>query len=179
MSRHRVPKIAKVERISPSDVMAEPSHRARRGAIEKGFETLASRTSRLIGSSWSFGTAALVIIAWAVTGPIFHYSDTWQLVINTGTTIVTFLMVFLLQHTQNKDGMAIQLKLNELIAAVEGASNRMIDIEELGEEDLLDIKERYQTLVDEVSRLHEERSSVSVQINDRERHPQPHPHPRA
>jgi low affinity Fe/Cu permease len=152
--------------------MAEPSQRARRGAIEKGFETLASRTSRLIGSSWSFGTAVLVILAWAVTGPIFNYSDTWQLVINTGTTIVTFLMVFLLQHTQNKDGMAIQLKLDELIAAVEGASNRMIDIEELGEEDLLDIKERYQSLVDEVSRLHQERSAVSVDIDERGPRPQ-------
>jgi low affinity Fe/Cu permease len=152
--------------------MAEPSQRARRGAIEKGFETLASRTSRLIGSSWSFGTAVLVILAWAVTGPIFNYSDTWQLVINTGTTIITFLMVFLLQHTQNKDGMAIQLKLDELIAAVEGASNRMIDIEELGEEDLLDIKERYQSLVDEVSRLHQERSAVSVDIDERGPRPQ-------
>jgi low affinity Fe/Cu permease len=152
--------------------MAEPSQRARRGAIDKGFETLASRTSRLIGSSWSFGTAVLVILAWAVTGPIFNYSDTWQLVINTGTTIITFLMVFLLQHTQNKDGMAIQLKLDELIAAVEGASNRMIDIEELGEEDLLDIKERYQSLVDEVSRLHQERSAVSVDIDERGPRPQ-------
>jgi low affinity Fe/Cu permease len=173
MSRHRVPKAIVPTKVSPSSILAEPSQRARRGSIEKGFESLASRTSRLIGSSWSFGSAVLVILFWAITGPLFHYSDTWQLVINTGTTIITFLMVFLLQHTQNKDGMAIQLKLDELIAALEGASNRMIDIEDLGEEELLDIKERYQTLVDEVARLHEERAAVSVKIDQREPRPQP------
>jgi low affinity Fe/Cu permease len=164
---NRLP-MAEFEHISPSSIREEQLTRPRRGRVERGFEALASRTSRLIGSSWSFGLAALVIVVWALTGPLFHYSDTWQLVINTGTTIITFLMVFLLQHTQNKDGMAIQLKLDELLATIEGASNRMIDIEELDEADLLDIKERYQKLVDEVSRLHEERSSMKVQINERQ-----------
>src|SRR5262249_10306023 len=82
----------------------------------------------------AFGAASGIVIVWAILGPLFHYSDTWQLVINTGTTIVTFLMVFLIQRTQNKDSLAIQLKLNELVAAVEGASNRLIDVEDLSEE---------------------------------------------
>src|SRR3954464_14906488 len=98
------------------------------------------RSSRLAtlwtGSSWAFATAVLVIVTWLATGPLFHYSDTWQLVINTGTTIVTFLMVFLIQRAQNKDALAIQLKLNELVAAMEGASNRLIDVEDLSEAEL-------------------------------------------
>jgi len=89
------------------------------------------------GSSWAFAIAALVIVVWLVTGPIFHYSDTWQLVINTGTTVVTFLMVFLIQRSQNKDSLAIHLKLNELVAAVHGASNRLIDVEALTEAELV------------------------------------------
>jgi low affinity Fe/Cu permease len=88
------------------------------------------------GSSWAFGAAAAVIIVWLVTGPLFHFSDTWQLVINTGTTVVTFLMVFLIQRAQNKDSLAIQLKLNEIVAAIPGASNRLIDVEALNEADL-------------------------------------------
>jgi low affinity Fe/Cu permease len=88
------------------------------------------------GSSWAFAVAALVILVWLVTGPVFHYSDTWQLVINTGTTVVTFLMVFLIQRAQNKDSLAIQLKLNELVAAMGGASNRLIDVESLTETEL-------------------------------------------
>jgi low affinity Fe/Cu permease len=163
--------MAEPKKVAPGSIANEPAQRPRRGPIERRFELLASKTSRLIGSSWSFGSAVLAIVLWAATGPLFGYSDTWQLVINTGTTIITFLMVFLLQHTQNKDGMAIQLKLDELIAAVEGASNRMIDIEDLGEEDLLDLKERYQRLVDEVSRRHNPRSSTSV---DAQHHHRPH-----
>ncbi len=110
-------------------------------------ESLASHVTRWAGSSWGFGSAALIVLIWGVTGPIFHFSDTWQLVINTGTTIVTYLMVFLIQRTQNKDGMAIQLKLNELVAAIEGASNRLIDVEELSEEDLRTLHTHYQRLV--------------------------------
>src|SRR5262249_44893744 len=88
------------------------------------------------GSTSAFGWACAVIITWVATGPIFHYSDTWQLVINTGTTIVTFLMVFLIQRAQNKESLAVQLKLNELVAAISGASNRLIDVEDLSEEEL-------------------------------------------
>ena len=108
------------------------------------------RASRLVtewsGSSWAFGLAAAVILVWLLTGPIFKYSDTWQLVINTGTTIVTFLMVFLIQRSQNKESLAVQLKLNEIVAALTGASNRLIDVENLDEAELKQLHLFYQTL---------------------------------
>ena len=100
------------------------------------FENFANAATKFTGSSPAFIGAASIVILWAITGPIFKYSETWQLVINTGTIIITFLMVFLIQKAQNKDGKAIQLKLNELIAAHETASNRMVDIEDLTEEEL-------------------------------------------
>ena len=92
--------------------------------------------------------AALVIIVWLVTGPLFHFSDTWQLVINTGTTVVTFLMVFLIQRSQNKESLAVQLKLNEIVAAIQGASNRLIDIEALTEDELITLHAHYRSLVE-------------------------------
>jgi low affinity Fe/Cu permease len=113
----------------------------------KGLERFAGSVTHWAGSNKGFGTAATVILVWALTGPIFGFSDTWQLVINTGTTIVTFLMVFLIQRSQNKDGLAIQLKLNELVAAVEGASNHLIDVEDLSEEELEILKTHYRHLV--------------------------------
>jgi len=100
------------------------------------FERFANWATTATGSSAAFMIAFAVIIVWAVTGPLFHYSDTWQLVINTGTTVVTFLMVFLIQKSQNKDSKAIHLKLNELIASHQGTSNRMVNIEDLTEEEL-------------------------------------------
>ena len=100
------------------------------------FERFANWATIATGSSTAFIIAASVILIWIVTGPVFHYSDTWQLIINTGTTIVTFLMVFLIQKSQNKDSKAIHLKLNELLASHQGASNRMVDIEDLTEEEL-------------------------------------------
>jgi low affinity Fe/Cu permease len=109
---------------------------------------MAAAVTGWTGSSWGFGTALTVILVWAVTGPLFRWSDTWQLVINTGTTVVTFLMVFLIQRTQNKDGMAIQLKLNELVAAMQGASNRLIDIEDLSEMELKSLHAHYRKLVE-------------------------------
>jgi low affinity Fe/Cu permease len=110
------------------------------------FEKFAGFITRMTGSTPAFIIALLIVIAWAVTGPIFHYSETWQLVINTGTTIITFLMVFLIQKTQNKDSLAIQLKLNELIAAHEFASNRLVNIENMTEEDLKVIQRYYSIL---------------------------------
>jgi low affinity Fe/Cu permease len=107
------------------------------------FESAASSITKAVGSSSAFLIAVIVIVLWAVTGPIFHYSDTWQLVINTGTTIITFLMVFLIQQSQNKDSMAIQLKLNELIASDEKASNRLIVVEDLTQEELEILKKFY------------------------------------
>jgi low affinity Fe/Cu permease len=100
------------------------------------------------GSSLAFTLAVCVVLLWLVTGPFFRFSDTWQLVINTSTTIVTFLMVFLIQRSQNKDSLAIQLKLNELVAAVRGASNRLINIEDLSEEEVHTLQKHFQTLVE-------------------------------
>jgi len=107
------------------------------------FEKAAAAITKVTGSSTAFLVALAVIIIWGVTGPIFHYSDTWQLVINTGTTIITFLMVFIIQQSQNKDSLAIQLKLNELIACEERASNRLIDVEDLTQEELEILKKFY------------------------------------
>jgi low affinity Fe/Cu permease len=108
------------------------------------------RASRVVtewsGSSAAFALAAAIVLVWLLTGPIFQYSNTWQLVINTGTTIVTFLMVFLIQRSQNKESLAVQLKLNEIVAALEGASNRLIDVENLDEADLRQLHLFYKTL---------------------------------
>ena len=113
------------------------------------FSRMAKRTARATGQPAAFLLATLVIVAWAVTGPIFHYSDTWQLVINTGTTIITFLMVFLIQSTQNRDSEAMQIKLDELIRAVEGAHNALLNLEELDEQDLDSIRANYCKLAEE------------------------------
>jgi low affinity Fe/Cu permease len=110
------------------------------------FGRFAARCSHYLGSRWAFIAAIGIIVFWAITGPIFHYSDTWQLVINTGTTIVTFLMVFLIQNTQNRDARAIHLKLNELIHAVDKAKNRMIDVENLSDLELDELARTYETL---------------------------------
>ena len=107
------------------------------------FEKAAAAITKVTGSSTAFLVAVAVILVWAVTGPVFHYSDTSQLVINTGTTIITFLMVFIIQQSQNKDSLAIQLKLNELIACEERASNRLIDVEDLTQEELETLKKFY------------------------------------
>ena len=109
-------------------------------------ERMSTWATHRTGSSWAFAIAVAVILIWLATGPIFGFSDTWQLVINTGTTIVTFLMVFLIQQSQNKDTHAIELKLNELVAAMEGASNRLIDVESLSDEDLEILRRFYQQL---------------------------------
>lgn len=120
------------------------------------FERAAAQVTKLTGSSTVFFTALGLIILWAVTGPLFHFSDTWQLVINTSTTIITFLMVFVIQKTQNKDSIALQLKLNELIACEERASNRLIDVEDLTEEELETLKKFYVKL----ARLAKEESDL-------------------
>src|ERR1700757_2966347 len=110
------------------------------------FGRFASKASTYLGSRWSFAVAVLVIIVWAITGPLYHFSDTWQLVINTGTTIVTFLMVFLIQNSQNRDGRAINLKLNELIHAVDKAKDQMIDVENLSDLELDELAARYEKI---------------------------------
>ena len=113
------------------------------------FRKFAQSTAQAVGSSWAFMLSLIVIIAWAVTGPMFHYSDTWQLVINTSTTIITFLMVFLIQNTQNRDARAIHLKLDEIIKSIDQAHNEMIDIEHLSDDELQKLAEKYQKVREE------------------------------
>jgi len=136
-------------------------------AIGRTFEGFASAATRFTGSVPAFALAVGVIVVWGVTGPIFHFSDTWQLVINTGTTIVTFLMVFLIQQTQNKDGLAVQLKLNELVAALEGASNRLISVEDLTSEELAVLHDHYQQLAVRAKETMRTRESHSIDEAER------------
>jgi low affinity Fe/Cu permease len=110
-------------------------------------ERLSERVSIAAGGSTAFGIACATVVVWALTGPIFGYSDTWQLVINTGTTIVTFLMVFLIQRSQNKESLALQLKLNEIVSAITGASNRLIGVEQLSEAELATLHEHYENMM--------------------------------
>ncbi len=112
--------------------------------VSDAFRLFARRSSMLLGSAWAFGVAILIIVIWGVTGPAFHYSNTWQLIINTGTTIVTFLMVFLIQNTQNRDAKAAHLKLDEIIRALKGARNELIDLEKLADEDLTNLEKQFE-----------------------------------
>jgi low affinity Fe/Cu permease len=114
--------------------------------VSRRLEALARAITRFTGSTMGFALALGTIVAWGLTGPLFHFSDTWQLVINTGTTIVTFLMVFLIQRSQNKDSLALQLKLNEIVAALDGASNRLVNIEDLTEAELDVLHHHYDRL---------------------------------
>ncbi len=125
-----------------------PSNKTHSGKTSRTdwFGQFATRASSYVGSRWAFLASIGVVVVWAITGPIYRYSDTWQLVINTGTTIVTFLMVFLIQNTQNRDARAINLKLDELIHSIDKAKNQMIDIESLSDLDLDELSERYQKL---------------------------------
>jgi len=138
--------------------MSKPgtASRTRRGPAKKApadwFAQFATMASFYLGSRWAFAAAIAIIVVWLVAGPIYHYSDTWQLVINTGTTIVTFLMVFLIQNTQNRDARAINLKLNELIHAISTAQDQMIDIENLSDEELATLSLRYEKIRKECER---------------------------
>ena len=115
-------------------------------AIRDAFRIFAQRASIVVGTAWAFAVAILIILIWGATGPKFHYSDTWQLIINTGTTIVTFLMVFVIQNTQNRDAKAIHLKLDELIRAMKGARNKLVDLEELSDDELKKLAVEFQRL---------------------------------
>jgi low affinity Fe/Cu permease len=114
--------------------------------LSDAFRSFAQRSSILVGSAWAFGGAVLVILVWLITGPAFHFSDTWQLIINTATTIITFMMVFLIQNTQNRDAKAMQLKLDELIRALKDARNQLVDLEELSDDDLKKLEEQFRQL---------------------------------
>ena len=120
--------------------------------VGDALEKLARWVTEWTGGSWAFAVALATIVVWGVTGPVFGFSDTWQLVINTGTTIVTFLMVFLIQRSQNKDSHAVHLKLNEIVAALQGASNRLINVEDLTETEIRLLHGHYQRLVEMAKR---------------------------
>jgi len=118
----------------------------RNGGLANGFQVFAATASRLVGTKWAFAAAIALIVGWAVAGPYFHYSDTWQLVVNTATTVVTFLIVFLIQNTQNRDAKAIHLKLDEIIRSIHVAHNEMIDIEKLSDEELERLSSEYEQI---------------------------------
>ena len=126
--------------------------------MREWFRHFAHRNADTVGSPWAFFLAIVVVVAWALTGPMFHYSDTWQLIINTGTTILTFLMVFLIQNTQNRDAKALHLKLDELIRAVQGARTRLVHLEDLSDEELSDLQTQFKQLHDRLSE-HERREA--------------------
>src|SRR5437588_10951204 len=120
--------------------------------VSDAFRVFARRSSIILGSAWSFAGAVLVILVWLLTGPTFHFSDTWQLIINTGTTIITFLMVFLIQNTQNRDAKATQLKLDEIIRAVRGARNELVNLENLSDEDLKTLEKQFKRVRERAER---------------------------
>jgi low affinity Fe/Cu permease len=114
--------------------------------VSDAFRVFARKTSRILGSAWAFSAAILIIVIWAATGPMFHFSDTWQLIINTGTTIVTFLMVFLIQNTQNRDAKAVHLKLDEIIRALARARDELVDLENLSDQELNKLEDQFRRL---------------------------------
>ena len=128
------------------------------------FRIFARRSSMLLGSAWAFTLAMIIILVWGLSGPTFHFSETWQLIINTGTTIITFLMVFLIQNTQNRDSKAVNLKLDEIIRAVKGARNKLISLEGLSDEDLKKLEEQFERVRINAERDH--RHSLDVNLNE-------------
>jgi low affinity Fe/Cu permease len=130
------------------------------GGWSNGFQFFAAKASYVVGTKWAFAAAIALIVGWAASGPYFHYSDTWQLVVNTATTVVTFLIVFLIQNTQNRDARAIHLKLDEIIRSIHLAHNEMIDIEKLSDEELERLSSRYEQIRKECEARSSERDSA-------------------
>ena len=152
-SQNKPPKKAQgYNNAPPLAVDIARSEAAKTYSFSTWFSGFATRTSQIVGSPIAFLIAIGVVVAWALMGRMFHFSDTWQLVINTGTTIVTFLMVFLIQNTQNRDAKGIHLKLNELVHAVKGAHNELIDVEKLNDEELKKLDEYYDRVREECER---------------------------
>jgi len=133
-----------VNKTQPEELKERERERDFFCAVSDVFRLFAHRSAVMLGSAWAFAAAAFVILVWLVTGPTFHFSDTWQLIINTATTIITFLMVFLIQNTQNRDAKAMHLKLDELIRALKGARNQLVDLENLSDQDLKKLEEQFQ-----------------------------------
>jgi low affinity Fe/Cu permease len=137
--------------------------------VNDAFRVFARRSAVLLGSAWAFAAALLVIVVWLVTGPTFHFSDTWQLIINTGTTIVTFLMVFLIQNTQNRDAKAMHLKLDEVIRALKKARNEMVDLEDLSDEELKKLEEQFRRVRTKAERDGTNRRNVEPEVVEPDR----------
>jgi low affinity Fe/Cu permease len=135
-----------VNKTEPQELKEHERERDFFCAVSDAFRLFAHRSAVMLGSAWAFAAAAFVILVWLVTGPTFHFSDTWQLIINTATTIITFLMVFLIQNTQNRDAKAMHLKLDELIRALKGARNQLVDLEDLSDEELKKLEEQFQRM---------------------------------
>jgi low affinity Fe/Cu permease len=149
-------------KVSRRKALAESKKYATSSRNHDAFGGFAGTASNWLGSKWAFLCAILIITVWAATGPLFHFSNTWQLVINTGTTIVTFLMVFLIQNTQNRDARAINLKLNELIYAIDAAGDQMLDIETLSDEELDVMQRRYERIRAECLRRDGKKPKITV-----------------
>ena len=132
--------------------------------IRDAFHVVARNASNVLGSAWAFIVAVLIIVAWGITGPMFNFSDTWQLIINTGTTIVTFLMVFLIQNTQNRDAKAVHLKLDELIRALKGARNQLVDLEKLSDDELAKLEKEFERIHTQAKRAKEAVSEIEHQV---------------
>jgi low affinity Fe/Cu permease len=139
-------KVASVNEIQAKKLKESERSRDFFCVVQDAFRVFARHSSMILGSAWAFAGAVLVIAVWLLTGPTFHFSDTWQLIINTATTIITFLMVFLIQNTQNRDAKAVHLKLDEMIRALKGARNKLVDLEDLSDEELKNLEEQFQRL---------------------------------
>jgi low affinity Fe/Cu permease len=135
-----------VNKTQPQELKEHERERDFFCVVSDAFRLFAHRSAVMLGSAWAFAAAVLAILVWIVTGPTFHFSDTWQLIINTATTIITFLMVFLIQNTQNRDAKAMHLKLDELIRALKGARNQLVDLENLSDEDLKKLEDQFRRL---------------------------------
>ena len=147
-------------RTMPSNNSAKPEERDFFCRVRDGFRHFAHRSAEVLGSAWAFIGAIFIIAVWGLTGPTFHFSDTWQLIINTGTTIVTFLMVFLIQNTQNRDAKAMHLKLDELIRAIQGARNRLVDLEKLSDDELKRLEEQFTRVRNKAAQRESEMDAV-------------------
>jgi len=135
-----------VNKTQPQELKEHERERDFFCVVSDAFRLFAHRSAFMLGSAWAFAAAAFVILVWLVTGPTFHFSDTWQLIINTATTIITFLMVFLIQNTQNRDAKAMHLKLDELIRALKGARDQLVDLEDLSDKELKKLEEQFQRM---------------------------------
>jgi len=132
-----------MNKIQPEELKEHERKRDFFCIVSDAFRVFANRSSVMLGSAWAFTGAVLVILVWILTGPTFHFSDTWQLIINTATTVITFLMVFLIQNTQNRDAKAMHLKLDELIRAIKDARDELVDLEDLSDEELKKLEEQF------------------------------------